>query len=62
MKIKPQITFASLNEPYWWLDDVRGFRHISLIHAYRACKPDAPGIAIYGLILGPLHVRVGIAS
>ena len=62
MKIKPSISLASLREPYWWLNDTHGLRHVSLIHAYKACKPDVKDISIYGLIIGPLHLRIGIAT
>ena len=62
MKIKPSISLASWREPYWWLNDARGFRHTSLVQAYKATKPAEPGISIYGLIIGPLHLRVGLAT
>lgn len=61
MRIKPRIEFAKRTEPYWWLDS-NGFRHLQFVCLYRAHKIGDDSVSIWGLIVGPLQFRIGIAT
>ena len=62
MKLKTQLHIAGWCEPYWYLTDSLGMRHIQAISIYRCVSPDDNDVVLYGLILGPLHFCVGIGA